>query len=76
MQQDTLPTPEPTPSGGAPYQRGDLLREMFRLKLAWADLKSTMIIGMMGLVIAMLIGFIMVLLALLFSMHRLAAVFC
>lgn len=76
MQQDTPPTPEPTPDGSAAYNPGDALREMFRLRLAWEKSQASVIIWSLGLVIAILIGFIMVLLALLFSVSRLAAAVC
>ena len=58
---------------GPSYERDSTLKEVDGLWRAWYDLKATIIIGLMGLVIAVLLGFIGVLLALVFSCVRLAS---
>lgn len=55
------------------YEQGSLHREMVGLWRAWYDLKTTIIIGLMGLTFVILLGLAGMSVALVVSVLRLAA---
>ena len=58
---------------GASDERGSIHSEMVGLWRAWYDLKATIIIGLMGVAIAILLGFAGMSVAVVWSVFRLAA---